>query len=96
MTDNFVDLKTVHGNAKSQTWKYFKFRVAGNDIDRGFAHCLLPGERPPEERDDQILWWHKSHQLSEILPQWTWSCAQLDLSVIMWIFFKLTLVSVSC
>ena len=24
MTDNFVDPKAVLGNAKSQTWKYFK------------------------------------------------------------------------
>ena len=30
------------------------------------------------------------------LSQWIWSCERLDLSVIMWIFFKLTLVSVSC
>ena len=37
MTDNFVDPKTVLGNAKNQTWKYFKFRVAGDDIDRSFA-----------------------------------------------------------
>ena len=37
MTDNFVDPKTVLGNAKSQTWKYFKFSVAGDDIDRSFA-----------------------------------------------------------
>ena len=30
------------------------------------------------------------------MSQSTWSCKQLDLSVIMWVFFKLTLVSVSC
>ena len=30
----------------------------------------------------QIFWWHnKSHQLSEILSQWTWNCEQLDLSI---------------
>ena len=37
MTYNFVDPKTVLGNAKSQTWK---FRVAGDDIDRSFAQRL--------------------------------------------------------
>ena len=26
MTENFVDAKTVLGNSKSSTWKYFKFR----------------------------------------------------------------------
>ena len=41
MTSNFVDPKTVLGNVKSSSWKYFKFRVAGDDIDRNFAHCVL-------------------------------------------------------
>ena len=36
MTYNSVDPKTVLGNAESQTWKYFKFRVAGDD-NRKFA-----------------------------------------------------------
>ena len=35
-----------------------------------------------------------SPTVSEILSQWTWIAEQLDLSVLMWIFFKLTLVSV--
>ena len=85
MTYNFVDPKTVLWSAKSQTWKYFKFCVAGNDIDQSCPLFTLPWERPPEEteRNNQILYWHnKSHQLSEILSQWTWSCEQLDLSVI--------------
>ena len=47
-----------------------------------FRALEVPETRPPEERDDQILWWHnKSHQLSEILSQWTWNCEQLDLSI---------------
>ena len=37
MTETFLDAKTVLGNPKSSTWKYFKF----NDIDRSFAHCVL-------------------------------------------------------
>ena len=59
--------------------------------------CTLRWERPSEERDNQILWWHnKSHQLFEILSQWTWNCEKLDFSVIVWKFVKLTLVSVTC
>ena len=50
MTDNFVHPKTVLGNAKSQTWKYFKFRVAGDDIDRSFAHCVLCLESGHQKR----------------------------------------------
>ena len=41
MTENFLDAKTVLGNPKSSTWKYFKFRVADDDIDRSFVHCVL-------------------------------------------------------
>ena len=49
MTDNFIDPETVLGNAKSHTWKYFKFRVSGDDIDQSCLLCL--GGRPPEERE---------------------------------------------
>lgn len=45
MTTSFVDPKTVLGNVKSSTWKYFKFRVVGDDIDWSFAHCVLCLER---------------------------------------------------
>ena len=38
---SFVDPKTVLGNVKSSTWKYFKFRVVGDDIDRSFDLTLL-------------------------------------------------------
>ena len=62
---------------------YFKFGVAGDDIDQSFAHCVLCLESGQQKRGTI-----KSHQLSEILSQWTWSCQQLDLSVVMLIFFK--------
>ena len=32
-----------------KTWKYFLFRVSGNNID--IELCILHGGRPPEERD---------------------------------------------
>ena len=50
MTENFVDAKTVLGNSKSSTWKYFKFRVADDDIDRSFAHCVLCLESGQKKR----------------------------------------------
>ena len=88
-------IKTVLGNVKRQVyqvpcgWLWYWTELC--------PLCTLPWERPPEERDNQILWWHnKSHQLLEILSQWTWSCEKLDFSVIVWKFFKLTLVSVTC
>ena len=34
MTNNFINPESVLGNANSQTWKYFKFCVSGDDIDR--------------------------------------------------------------
>ena len=43
MTDNFINPETVLGNAKSQTWIYFKFCVSGDDIDRKCALCLEGG-----------------------------------------------------
>ena len=75
--------------------------MAGDDIDLTFAHCVLCLESSHQKRGtikycefvmaQQIS---PSCQISEILSQWTWIAEQLDLSVLMWIFFKLTLVSV--
>ena len=63
MTENFVDAKTVLGSSKSSTCKYFKFRVADDDIDRSFAHCVLCLESGQKKRDNKVLWWyHKSHK----------------------------------
>ena len=42
MTYDFVDPKTVLWNANCQTWKYFKFCVAGNDIDQSCPLFTLP------------------------------------------------------
>ena len=50
MTSIFVDPKTVLWNGKSQTWKYFKFCVAGDDIDRSFAYCVLCLESGHQKR----------------------------------------------
>ena len=43
MTDNFFDPETVLGNAISQTWKYFKFLVSGDDINWRCVLCLEGG-----------------------------------------------------
>ena len=65
MTDNFVHPKTVLGNAKSQTWKYFKFRVAGDYI----AHYVLCLEGGHQGRGTTKYCGgtKTSHQVSEIL-----------------------------
>jgi len=41
MGENYVEPKTVLGSVKSNTWKFFKFRVSGADIDKSFVHCKL-------------------------------------------------------
>ena len=38
---SFVDPNTVLVNVTSYTWKYFKFRVVGDDIDWSFDWTLL-------------------------------------------------------
>ena len=50
MTETFLDAKTVLGNPKSSTWKYFKFRAAEDDIDRSFVHCVLCLESGQKKR----------------------------------------------
>ena len=41
MGENYVEPKTVLGSVKSNSWKFFKFRVSGADIDKSFVHCKL-------------------------------------------------------
>ena len=37
MGETYVDAKTVLDSVKSSTWKYFKFRVSGGEVDKNFA-----------------------------------------------------------
>ena len=39
MSNNYVEPKTVLGSVKSSTWKFFKIRVSGADIDKSYVHC---------------------------------------------------------
>ena len=41
MSDTYVDPKTVLDNVKSSTWKFFKFRLAGGEVDRSYVFCRL-------------------------------------------------------
>ena len=66
MTETFLDAKTVLGNPKSSTWKYFKFRAAEDDI--GALSTVFSAWWPEEKRGNKVLWWyHKSHKPPEIL-----------------------------
>ena len=69
MTENFVDAKTVLGNSKSSTWKYFKFRVADDDIDRSFAHCVLCLESGQKKRG-AIKYCGGTYNLTNHLKSW--------------------------
>ena len=50
MTDNFVDPRLYLGMLKVKLQKYFKFRVAGDDIYQSFAHCVLCLESGQQKR----------------------------------------------
>ena len=39
MGDTYVDAKTVLDSVKSSTWKFFKFRMSGGEIDKNYAFC---------------------------------------------------------
>ena len=41
MGETYVDAKTVLDSVKSSTWKYFKFRVSGGEVDKNFTFCRL-------------------------------------------------------
>ena len=39
MGDTYVDAKTVLDSVKSSTWKFFKFRMSGGEVDKNYAFC---------------------------------------------------------
>ena len=66
-SESYVEAKTVLDSAKSSAWRFFKFRVSGDDVDKSY---VLPRRWPPEEGADQVLrWYNQSDQPSESLAQ---------------------------
>ena len=41
MSENYLEAKAVLNEVKSSTWRFFKFRVVGRDVDKSFVHCKL-------------------------------------------------------
>ena len=41
MNENYLKAKAVLNEVKSSTWRFFKFRVVGGDVDKSFVHCKL-------------------------------------------------------
>ena len=41
MIENYVEAKAVLDSVKSTTWRFFKFRVSGADVDKSHVHCKL-------------------------------------------------------
>ena len=41
MSENYLEAKAVLNEVKSSTWRFFKFRVVGGDVDKSFVHCKL-------------------------------------------------------
>ena len=83
MSESYVKAKVVLENAKSLTWKFFKFWVAAGEVDRSYVHCKLcldDGQRKKGLivclrnihllRSDQVLWRQdKNDKPLEGLPQ---------------------------
>ena len=40
-SESYVEAKTVLDSAKSSAWRFFKFRVSGDDVDKSYVHCML-------------------------------------------------------
>ena len=56
MSKNYFEAKAVLNEVKSSTWRFFKFRVVGGDVDKSF--CKLCLDQGNKKRPDKILWWH--------------------------------------
>ena len=41
MGDTYVDAKTMPDSVKSSTWKFFKFRMSGGEVDKNYVFCRL-------------------------------------------------------
>ena len=41
MSESYVEPKTVLESVKSSTWRFFKFRLSGADVDKSYVHCKL-------------------------------------------------------
>ena len=54
MGSNYVDPKTVLDNVKSTTWKYFKFRMEGREVDKNYVFCRLCLDGGKEGKRGQI------------------------------------------
>ena len=54
MGSNYVDPKTVLDNVKSTTWKYFKFRMEGGEVDKNYVFCRLCLDGGNEGKRGQI------------------------------------------
>ena len=54
MGSNYVDPKTVLDNVKSTTWKFFKFRMEGGEVDKNYVFCRLCLDGGNEGKRGQI------------------------------------------
>ena len=41
MSKNYLEAKAVLNEVKSSTWRFFKFRVVGGDVDKSFDKALI-------------------------------------------------------
>ena len=59
MSKNYLEAKAVLNEVKSSTWRFFKFRVVGGDVDKSFVHCKLCLDQGNKKRGQiKVLCWH--------------------------------------
>ena len=51
MSENYVEAKVVLSSLKSTTWRFFKFRVSGDDVDKSYVHCMLCLDAGHQKKD---------------------------------------------
>ena len=69
MAENYVEAKAVLDNVKSSAWRFFKFRVAGDDVDKSYVHCKLCLDKGQKNKG-QIKYCGGTTNLTNHLKSW--------------------------
>ena len=94
MGSNYVDPKTVLDNVKSTTWKFFKFRMEGGEVDKNYVFCRLCLDGGNEGKRGQIKYcggttiYYIAYKWIHISPFRIYYLWKITIWVYIWLFGK--------
>ena len=94
MGSNYVDPKTVLDNVKSTTWKFFKFRMEGGEVDKNYVFCRLCLDGGNEGKRGQIKYcggttiYYIAYKWIHISPFRIYNLWKITIWVYIWLFGK--------